>query len=168
MQKLGTGVLFVFLIAAAVGDYRRKKIPNRLILMGVLSATLIAALQGGHVLFSAVTGGTIALMMGYLFWKAGLFRAGDAKLLWMTMQFVGSQAMPKHLACIFLSGGVYALFLLLKQRMLVQRLKRVWSYLATIVLSGKLSKYPEAQNDPMQLPFALAVLLGEVVAHFVR
>lgn len=158
---------FCLLSVSALYDYKAGKIPNKIILTGVAFATVLAALQGWNSLCNAVIGGGLALGIGFLFWKLHIFRAGDAKLLWMTMQFAGYDCWTQHLASIFIAGGICALCIMLRHGIFIQRMKRVWSYLICIFFSHKLSTYAPIENDAIRFPFAVAVLLGEVYAWIV-
>lgn len=159
---------FCLLFVSAVYDYKIGKIPNKIILTGVAFATVLAALQGWNSFWNAVIGGGFALGVGFLLWKLHIFRAGDAKLLWMTMQFAGYNCWAQHLASIFIAGGVFALYIMLHHGILVQRMKRVWSYLICMFFSRKFSTYTPIENDTIRFPFAVAILLGEIYMWIVR
>lgn len=153
---------FILLFTAAFFDCKMGKIPNKIILTGIVIATVLAALRGEAFLWSAVAGGTLALVVGFCFWKLRIFRAGDAKLLWMTMQFAGLEQWPQHLAAIFIAGGGCALYIMLRHGILLQRMKRIWNYFVCMFLSRKFNAYTPVENDTVRFPFAVAVVLAEV------
>ena len=164
IQTIHTAIWFLWLATAALSDLRTQKIPNRLILSGVILATALAALQGGSVFWDAVAGGTAALVTGFLFWKLHIWKAGDAKLLWMTMQFAGLVHWPQHMTAILLTGGVCALCIMLRYGILWERMRRLAQYVGGMLLMRRYMAYQPVQNDPVKFPFAVAVLLGELVA----
>lgn len=164
LTYLQGAIWFLCLAAAALLDCKTRKIPNRLILTGLLLATILAALQGTDALLNAVAGGSAALAAGFLLWKIRLFRAGDAKLLWMTMQFAGWNRWGWHMASILLAGGVCALLIMLRHRILIQRIRRVAGYLGGLLLTRSYTPYQPVADDPVRLPFAVPVFLGELAA----
>lgn len=164
IEWLKWAVWLACLAAAALWDCRVQKIPNRLVLAGVALATVLAALQGSAAFWSAVAGGSAALAAGFLLWKLKVFRAGDAKLLWMTMQFAGWDRWALHLASILLAGGVCALVMMVWHRVLAARIRRLGAYLQSLLWLGRYQPYQPEADDPVRLPFAVAVLLGELAA----
>lgn len=164
IQWVQWAVWMMCLAAAAVSDCKTRKIPNRLILMGVVLATILAALQGGGALWNAVAGGSAALALGFLLWKLKVFRAGDAKLLWMTMQFAGWNHWKVHIALIMIAGAICALFVMLRHRILIQRMRRLAGYFGSLFLTRRYAPYQPLAEDPVRFPFAVAVLLGELAA----
>lgn len=165
VEGIHSSSLFLLLIIAAFCDVKFGKIFNWTIISGIVIASSLAVLQGMDALISAIAGGTAALIMGFLFWKLHIFRAGDAKLLWMAMQFVGIDRLPQHMAAIFIAGGICALGIMLQSGVLLQRIKRVGSYFMCMLLSRKFSTYVPIPEDPCRFPFAVAVLVGEVAAY---
>lgn len=164
LKLLHTAVWFGCLLAAVVSDHRTRKIPNQLILTGVLLATVLAALGGVQAFWNAAAGGTAAFVAGFILWKLRVFRAGDAKLLWMTMQFAGWESWTWHMSTILLVGGVFATVILLRQGNFVQRIQRIAIYLYNMVVLGRYTPYEQLPEDKGRFPFADAVFVGELVA----
>lgn len=155
---------FGCLAAAVVSDFRSRKVKNRLVLAGVLLATVLAALAGPQEFWNAVAGGTAALAAGFVLWKLRVFRAGDAKLLWMTMQFAGWEQWTWHMSAILLVGGLWAMVILLRKKIFVQRLRRLGAYLCALAAAGRYTPYEPEPEDKVWFPFAGTVLAGELVA----
>lgn len=156
-------IIWSLCLAVAVwSDCKTRKIPNYLILAGVIFATVLAALQGSTAFWNAVAGGSAAFVVGVLFWKIKLFRAGDAKLLWMTMQFAGWSHWGMHIASILIAGGICALFVMVRHGILGQRMWRLSGYLGGLLMTQRYTPYQPVVDDPVQFPFAVAVFLGEV------
>lgn len=164
LKLLRVAAWFGCLMAAVVSDHKTRKISNRLILTGIVLATVLSALEGLQAFWNAFAGGTVALFVGFILWKFRVFRAGDAKLLWMTMQFAGWEEWTWHMSTILLTGGVFAAFILLRQGIFVQRIRRMGVYLYNMVLMGQYTPYEPVPEDKGQFPFADAVFVGELVA----
>lgn len=156
------GILLLFFTAlAAYSDCKERKIRNKLNLYGIAAALLTGVLQWDAAqLFDLLAGSMAALVLGFLFWKISVFRAGDAKLLWCVGTFCGLHMLPQTLVAVFLAGGVCALALMLRYGVLLERLKRVGRYLWVVVAQRKFTPYPILENDPCRFPFAVAILIG--------
>jgi prepilin peptidase CpaA len=118
---IGLAALLALLVAASATDLRARRIPNVLVATGaILGLGLQAALPAGRGLFepsapgsiglgAALLAGIVLLAAGMLLWRAGLFGAGDAKLLAAVGPFVGPAGVLPVLLYTLLAGGLLAL-----------------------------------------------------------
>ena len=145
--------------AAAFSDLRRQRIPNHL--------TVSAAVAG--VFLMLYTYGP----SGLLYWGAGLllpvllfgplfrFRmagAGDIKLLCALGSLNGPAICLRLIVKSVLLGGLGALLLAAKRRILVERLMAFFSYVRESRASGTPRPYLPSVPPEACLPFALPVL----------
>ena len=109
MTLLGLIGLSILLVSAVVCDLRHRRVPNQLILAGLVSGLLIASLPGSHGLASAVLGVVtgMALLMPF-YWVKGV-AAGDVKLMGASGAFLGPAATLESVMWTFLAGGAMAL-----------------------------------------------------------
>ena len=105
--------LLVFLVLAAVSDGLYRRIPNRLVLGGLIFALSFQCL------FHGAAGGVAALagmLTGFSlllpFYMLGGMAAGDVKLMTMVGAFLGAQETFYALVASFLIGGVWAVIVL--------------------------------------------------------
>lgn len=159
-------VFLVLLGAAAWQDVQNRKIRNPLILLGILLGLLTAIPYGLSGVGDALTGGIIALVVGFLFWKLRVFRAGDAKLLWVVGCFSGTGQLLQDFAAILLVSGVCALFLMLRHGVLLQKFKRVGLHLNAIAVQRRFEAYEPEEGDVCSFPFAVGVFGGQL-AYFI-
>ncbi len=119
-------MILVCLVAqAALTDLMLRKIPNVLILSGLLLALLLHCLAGTH---GAVTQQWLAGAVTGLFVFLPLYllramAAGDVKLLAMVGAFLGPLAVLKVAALATLFGGLLALLMLLRSG----RARQAWN-----------------------------------------
>jgi prepilin peptidase CpaA len=102
------------MLAAAVEDFRRLVIPNRLILALIATWPLYLA-TGGLALVAALAALGVAvavLAVGALLFARGLIGGGDVKLLCAAALWAGPAATPQLLVLTALFGGVLSLILL--------------------------------------------------------
>ena len=113
--------LALLLLAAAVFDWRQRRIPNSLVLLGLAHAGLVQALtpSGLHPASWSDPGlpgvaaglGAAALMLAVCMplWKFGAVGAGDAKWLTVAAAHTGPAQVPLILLATALAGGLLAL-----------------------------------------------------------
>lgn len=114
--------LALLLLAVAAVDCMSRRIPQRFIAWGALSALIcqtalpaglhpLAALQPGTPgLLSGLAAAAWMLAITYTLWRVGLFGAGDAKWLTVTAAHAGPALVPAQLLLTALAGGLLALF----------------------------------------------------------
>ena len=142
-QAVAWAILAALLFAAVVADLRTRRIPNRLVAAGALSAMAqqallplgphpaVGPLYGTPGVFMGGMAAALMLATGALLWRIGLWGAGDAKWLAVLAGHAGPDWVWPLLCWTLLAGGVLAL---------------VW----------KLASRP----NPM--PYAVAIAAGEL------
>ena len=174
MKWLPFIVLSLLLAGAVWQDVRSRRIPNQLVLVGlVLAFSLQLVLPAGDGLFVAPFG-SIGLLWSLAGFGTGLalllpmyalraLGAGDVKLLAMIGAFVGPGAVIGIAACTLLAGGVLALVV----SMYLGTLKRMLGnsmHLVTHSVFGALNGQSAAIEAPAapsgKLPYAIAIAAG--------
>lgn len=172
------GILLLLLASICLSDFRARRIPNRLVLAGLIAALGWQALgPAGAGLFdpvapgalgaSAAFAGTAAAFAGFLLLH--LMRtmgAGDVKLMAMLGAFFGLDALPALVLMVFLCGGV-----LVAVRMFDGARRRAVGANLRLILFGRLAAFVGGvgpQFDPRtdsadRLPFALAIAGGALL-----
>lgn len=157
------GLLTGFLLAAVFSDVMSRKIPNRIILFGIIAGLLVQAfVSDGVGVLSALKG----LFFGFgLFFLAYLLRvmgAGDVKLMAMVGCFTGSPAIFGVVLCTLLAGGVLSVIFSLKMK----NLHRMLSNVKFIILmrsiggNGNLALKNDEVDLVGNLPYAVAIAIG--------
>jgi prepilin peptidase CpaA len=161
---IGTGALLALLLAASAVDLRSRRIPNVLVVTGALIGLgLQATWPAGRGLFDPAWPGaiglnaallaTVALLAaGALLWRAGLFGAGDAKLLAALGPYIGPAGVLPVLLYTLLAGGVLAL------AVSAWRTGQLWLAARTPAPAAP------AAIGALRLPYALAIAAG-ALAH---
>ena len=67
----------------------------------------------------------LAFAIGFVFYLFGVFKGGDAKLIAIVGLCSGLGQLFKHLELIVLVAGIAALYVLLKNKILLKRFKRI-------------------------------------------
>jgi membrane protein len=155
-------IVFILLLAwLAYGDYKFYKIPNRNVLLGLLTGIILMVFSKGFEGFCmSIIGGIIFLILGYILWKLKVFRAGDAKFICLIGIFEGYKDMWMTMSVAILASGVVALFMMIRDKSLKDRVKRIAEYLRFIFFSKKFVGYWAIENDHLKMPYASTCFLG--------
>jgi prepilin peptidase CpaA len=160
-------VILICLVAqAAVTDLAMRKIPNVLILSGLLLALILHLMGGQH--WAPVSQWLAGSLAGFfLFLPLYLLRgmaAGDVKLMAMVGAFSGPLAALQIAALSYLIGGALALLMLLfsgRWRESWRNLARICQPLLLRLLGMPLLPVPLAPSASVGgIPYGLAIALG--------
>lgn len=158
--------IFVFGLgmAAVVWDFRTGKIPNPLIIAGLIMGAAWQWCMGGlHGTLDFLFGvlGTF-LILAILHWFR-MLGAGDIKLLMIMGGFLGLRDNLKCIYISFLIAAVISVAVLIQHRILKRRLKYFLQYVSRLRKTKKWEPYiktEERESEQAYLHFSLPILLG--------
>lgn len=164
-----SGVLIALLVAAAVIDWRTRRIPNWLTLGGLLyglayNAVVPPPLRGG--LGWALAGAAVGLAVLLPLYVFRIIGAGDVKLMAMVGAFLGAGATLQALVFTLVAGGVAAVGFAVHHRS-AMRLARntgaVVQSLAFAALAGTRGVDPLAAGASVgRMPYGVCICIGTV------
>ena len=135
--------LCVLLLAACWFDYRKRTIPNVLIVIAMILGIALNLYRGGISETAAFSGRMIlAAVPLYLFFMIGAVGAGDVKLFGVTAGFLPFEKILYFLFVSLLIAAMISLIKLLKNNDLTERLEVLMKYFADVWRSGKFRRYP--------------------------
>ncbi|MEP6872780.1 MAG: prepilin peptidase [Burkholderiales bacterium] len=165
-------VLLAALLAIAVAaDIRFRRVPNELVLSGIVLAVAAHALVlkmdavplAGPAWWSPLAGlavGFALLLPLYLLRATG---AGDVKLMAMVGTFVGASTVLAATLYTLLAGGLLSLVFMLGRGVAAQTIANVRFMLtdwAQRAISGQGARFAPLQTTAARLPYAVAIALG--------
>lgn len=164
-------LLIALLLGAVVTDLRSRRIPNALVVAGVVLAFIthtIALASGsvplaGRTWWAPLTGlltGLASLMPLYLLHATG---AGDVKLMGMVGAFVGAPTVLSAVLYTLLAGGLLSLVFMFGRGVAAQTLANVRFLLTDWALrasTGQGARLAPLQTTAARLPYAVAIALG--------
>lgn len=162
-----TGMLLLLLIAAAVSDYRTHRIPNWLVLAGVLFGVIYNAVQpqfpSDTILFP-LAGLGVGLLLFLPLYLVRAMGAGDVKLLAMVGAFLGAAATFRAALASMVVGGVLSILFVL----VWGTAPRMFHNLASLFQLGFLNSAGGAAPSLQisegasagKLPYAVAIAIG--------
>ncbi len=175
IATLVISLLCALLLVAVRTDVKSRRIPNRLVLLGVVSGLLlntvlpqgygfISALPGALGFWKALAGlglGFVILLPMYLLRAMG---AGDVKLMAMVGAFLGPNAIIGAILVTFIVGGVLTLVVVVRNGSLGLLLDNLRTMLmVSFIKSTVLHQMPAIDAAPVsagKLPYGVAIALG--------
>ncbi len=156
-------LLLGLLVSAVASDLRRHRIPNLLVVLGLVLGLAVQAYSGG---ISGLGDGALGMLIGFgvflPLYALGGMAAGDVKL----MAMVGSFMTPHFAlwAAFFslIAGGLCGLVLVLVRGQVQQTLGRYW-----LMLRARAYLAPAADEVAGKpFPYSVAILLGTLTSGY--
>lgn len=167
MNEVSLLILMILLVIAAWCDVDSYRIPNKLIVIGILSGLLLRLMSAG---WSELIPGLTGLLVGMLvllpmYWLRAM-GAGDVKLMGMTGVFLGPGHVLGAWLMTLLVGGILALAFARHHH----KLNVMWSGVKQ-TMSGLMYKCAARQMPVIemqkpsagQLPYGLSIALGTAI-----
>ncbi|QLC72160.1 prepilin peptidase [Pseudomonas sp. LPB0260] len=162
MEQMLPAILLIGLLSIAVAsDLRRHRIPNLLVLSGLVTGLVGQFLWGGGgALGDGVLGMLVGLGMFLPLYALGAMAAGDVKLMAMVGAFLSP--LDALWAALFslVAGGICGLLIVLVRGELLR------TYSRYVLMLRARSYFPPAEGEVAGKPFpyAIAILIGTLVS----
>lgn len=135
-------MLFSFIGIAAFFDYKKGRIPNKLIWLGVAVATgSILVVMDGKALVLAAIRALLVMALLYLFFMLGMLGAGDVKLCGTAVLYLNLHQSILFLAAGFLVAAIVSVGKMLFCKNFRERMCYFFSYVTEILRTGKAGLY---------------------------
>ena len=162
-------LLLLLVTAAAIKDLESRRIPNFLLLAGVLGALLLHLLSPQPVtaLLSALGGCATGLAVLLPFYLLRGMAAGDVKMMAAVGVFTGAGDALRIAILAWCAGGVMVLVVLIVRGRLRLALANLWAMLLPILL--RLQRLPSPSQDSGgrpsagSIPYGVAIAAGTIV-----
>ena len=154
---------------AALFDIRERRIPNWIILFGLIAGLVLGAFQSSTQFVFNTTGffvGILALMIPFAF---GWMGAGDVKLFAVTGALLGYKTLPRVFFYSCIIAGIIALVALALGQARQISLKHFWIDCKLMFLSlpaGLPSSTPR-DSGVYSVPWGVAIGAGTIMAYYV-
>jgi prepilin peptidase CpaA len=156
------------LVWGAVTDVRTARIPNRLVLAGLVLAPLVALAQGGLAgLAAALAAAGIALAIGFAGFALGAIGGGDAKFLMVGAALVGLPQLFPYLLAAAALGGLLAVGTILWHRRSIDATVMTVDLAKNMATLGR-KGYRGRLGDEGRLavPYGVAIAGGALLVQF--
>ena len=160
-------LLLLLVTAAAIKDLESRRIPNLLLLAGVLGGLLLHLLSPRPVtaLLGALGGCATGLAVLLPFYLLRGMAAGDVKMMAAVGVFTGPGDALRIAVLAWCAGGLMALAILVVKGRLRLALANLWGMLLPMLL--RLQRLPSADQGGRpsagSIPYGLAIAAGTIV-----
>lgn len=159
--------LYIILIIAVVQDFRRMKVSNRLILVGLALGSVFQVIQNGPIAIVRILPNIIfPVIVLYLLFLMRCLGAGDIKLFSVIGVFINFKELVACIEAAFVIGAAFALVKMLCRKNLRYRLFLLKCY-AREMTQGIIAPYYYKSEEDL-LHFSLEILLGLVFVQLSR
>ena len=165
--------LLMILIAAVYTDYRQNRIPNWIIVFGLISGCFISYMYGGiGMLLEGLLGMVLPIVLLYPVFVIGGMGAGDLKLFAVVGSYLGIKGITISFVSAFIVGATISLMKMMCFHNFKERIYYFFSYLSDLFLEGKWQLYEtskgQASEESLEFPkhkihFALPIFLGVAI-----
>lgn len=158
-------ILSILLITAMLFDLRSYRVPNKIILIGlVISFGIGLTEEGIHGVIQwgiGILAPLGILSLCYLFHVIG---AGDIKLFSVIGSFLGIDQLIRIMVLAFFIGGIMSLIQLIRFRNLSYRLQYLANYIQLLKQSKKIIPYYNKETDNFKavIPFTAAITISTI------
>ncbi|HEY9659973.1 MAG TPA: prepilin peptidase [Allocoleopsis sp.] len=155
---------------SAFFDLRIRKIPNWLIITGLLLGVILNALRGTHDLVQSVIGFIAGIAVLIVPFALGWIGAGDVKFFGVVGAILGASWLPRVFFYSALAAGLIAFAYLAVGIARLSRLKEIWIDVKTLVLSmGRVLPEPvrvRTMQSGGSVPWGVAFAAGTIIAYY--
>lgn len=159
------GILLIVVILAVLFDLRTYRIPNRLLLCGLIATEVSTLIAGGwRQLGISVLGIVLPILLLFLLYQLRVLGAGDIKLFAVIGGGIGP-GVWKVILYSFIVGGVLALIQMVYHHNLVSRIHYFWQYIQGFFYRGQIVPYSsgfEKGERRNVLHFSIPILIGYI------
>jgi prepilin peptidase CpaA len=156
-----TGIITYF-------DVRYRRIPNVFVLATLVSGLLINFVACGLAGLWASAGGCLmAFGLMFMLHVFGAMGAGDVKLFAAVGSVVGTGLVPSTFVVVLLTGGVLAVYTILRNGTLLSTLTRVLQIFVGLLPGWQMPRFEVPPDRRHTLPYGVAITLGSLISLFV-
>jgi prepilin peptidase CpaA len=161
-------IVAALLVWGAVTDVRTARIPNRLVLAGLLLAPAAALAHGGVAgLGAALAAAGIAFGIGFAGFALGAIGGGDAKFLMVGAALVGLHQLVPFLLAAAAIGGLLAIGTIVWQRRGIEATVMTADLAKSMATLGRKGYRGRLGEDGrMAVPYGVAIAAGALIVQF--
>jgi prepilin peptidase CpaA len=163
-------VIFFVSGLSAFFDLRIRKIPNWLILLGLLCGLVLNGFQGSSYLLASVMGFVVGIFVLVLPFALGWVGAGDVKYFGVVGALLGVSWLPRVFFYSALVAGFIAAAYMVAGLARCSRFKELWLDLKIMVVSGgQVLPAPvsaRTSESDRSVPWGVAFGAGTIIAYY--
>ena len=161
---LKLALLAITLGLALYYDISERKIKNIVTIPSALMGLAINTLEKGvGGLFFSVEGWLVPVSVLMIFYYINVMVAGDIKLIGSIGSIMGLSFAGYSFAYSIYIGGLIAMIILLRNKEIYSRMKRLTNYFIYIIFTGQITVYSHKEDRSSKFIFSAAIVPGTVI-----
>jgi prepilin peptidase CpaA len=166
-QTIATIAFVAVMLAALCWDVATRRIPNVLVVVGILCALALRSAVGPAALWSGMVGAVIAFAIALPLFALRAMGGGDVKLFAAVGAFVGpSMFLPAFIASAIV-GGVLGVVYAVRRGVIVPVMMSSKDLLVNAATLGRSGERPKLGNArSITVPYGAAIAIGSVAVWF--
>jgi prepilin peptidase CpaA len=163
-------VIFSVSGLSAFFDLRIRRIPNWLIVIGLICGVMLNAFQGTSHLVQSIAGFAVGIAVLILPFAFGWMGAGDVKYFGVVGALLGASWLPRVFFYSALVAGLIAVSYLCLGLVRFSRFKQSWLDIKVAILSmGQImpKPVPRTRGHSDSVPWGVAFAAGTIIAYYV-
>ncbi len=157
-----TSILVGVTALAAMTDVKYRRVFNIHLVVSLLVGAVIY-LQFGSLNRISMYAFLLPFVVHYIPFKLRLVSAGDVKLFMLVGLFSSVQFILSCMAISYLLGGLVSLGIMIRHKCLKSRLRSIYVYFMSLMVSKKLVSYSSTGSERLAIPFALMIHFAVLV-----
>lgn len=168
LRQIASIVFAALMSAALIWDLAQRRIPNALVLSGLILGAGIRFIVSDHSLITGLLGAGLALGLTFPLFALRAMGGGDVKLFAVTGMFLGPSGFFIALLLSGVIGGVIGLFAALRQGVILPVLLRTRDLGLNALTLGHAGERPTLDSPgAMTIPYGAAIAIGTLFVWFV-
>lgn len=157
--------MLLLLAAAVIFDLKKRKVPNFLIVAGLILGMICQLYTSGIQGLGVFVGNVVfPILILYLLFLIRALGAADIKLFSMIGGCTGFSFLIQCIIISFIIGAVFSLLQMLRNRNLYFRLITFFQYGKEVLETGKLNSYPSDNDGKNNLiHFSLSIFISYII-----
>jgi len=146
-------------------DVRYRRIPNAFVLAALVGGIAINGIFGGvSGLVASMGGCVLAFGLMFMLHMFGAMGAGDVKLFAAIGAVTGAHLVLPTFIVVVLTGGVLALFSIIRAGVLVSTMHRVLQILVGMLPGWEMPRFAVPTDRTHTIPYGVAITIGSIIS----
>lgn len=162
-QTVATIAFVVVMLAALCWDVATRRIPNALVVVGILCALALRSAVGPAALWSGMTGAALAFVIALPLFALRAMGGGDVKLFAAVGAFVGPSLFLPAFVASAIAGGVLGVVYAVRRGVVVPVMLSSKDLLVNAATLGRSGERPKlGKPGAITVPYGAAIAIGSV------
>jgi len=155
------------MVAALVWDVARRRIPNVLVVAGLVLGLAVRGLDGWASVGAGLAGAGLALAMTFPLFALRAMGGGDVKLFGVAGMFLGPAGFLMALVASALAGGALGLVAAVRSGVIVTALLRTRDLAIRAATAGRSGERMTLETEAaITVPYGAAIAMGSLLVWF--